>query len=202
MRERTRRVARGTAFAIALLGFGLLAQGLYIPAKAWVAQQLLHRAWKQTLAGAVSPRPWPWADASPLARLRWPDRDISQIVLSHASARGMAFGPGHLPPSARPGRPGHIVLTAHQDTHFRFLDQLTPGDRLELEHVGGVTRYRVTGRQVIDTRQAGLPYQPDLNLLSLVTCWPASLTGRTPYRLVVDLAPEGAAYAVDDHKRT
>ncbi len=173
---------------VALCGVLILAQGLYVPAKAQVAQWLLDRAWNQALtSGEVQP-PWPWADAYPVARLRWPDGDVNQIVLSSASARGMAFGPGHVGGSAKPGQPGHVMLTAHRDTHFSFLGEVSAGDHLELEHAEGISRYQVTGRQVIDVAQGSILLNPESDQLTLVTCWPldAWTTGGTQ-RLLVHL---------------
>ncbi len=157
-----------------LLFSGLLSlgQGLYIPAKAQLAQWLLDNAWQQARSKGVSHPPWPWADGYPVARLRWSDGDINQIVLSNASARGMAFGPGHVGGSARPGQPGHIVLTAHRDTHFSFLGKVVAGDEMDLEHAKGLDRYRVVASQVIDLQQQAVELHPERNQLTLVTCWP------------------------------
>ena len=98
-----------------------MAQGLYIPAKAVVAQQLLQLAWERAQDGARAARSWPWADTPPVARLIVPELDIDQIVLEGASGRTLAFGPGVLPGSVPPGDAGHIVISGHRDTHFRFL---------------------------------------------------------------------------------
>lgn len=69
----------------ALVGLVLVAQGLWIPAKAVLAQVLLQYAWTQTVdAGgpngtdpAAIHRPWPWADTWPVARLRAPAHDAT-----------------------------------------------------------------------------------------------------------------------------
>ena len=44
------------------LGFWQLGQGAYIPAKAWVAQEMMHRAWRRAQDGDSEVPPWPWAD--------------------------------------------------------------------------------------------------------------------------------------------
>ena len=44
------------------LGFWQLGEGAYIPAKAWLAQELMQRAWDRASAGSERPAPWPWAD--------------------------------------------------------------------------------------------------------------------------------------------
>mgnify|MGYP001812304003 FL=1 len=55
--------------ALLALGFWQLGQGAYIPAKAWLAQELMQRAWLRVTAGEDRAAPWPWADTWPIARL-------------------------------------------------------------------------------------------------------------------------------------
>ena len=66
----------------------------------------------------------PGADMRPLARLRQPRLDVTQVVLDGASGRVLAFGPGHVTGSALPGVNGNIVISGHRDTHFRWLRDL------------------------------------------------------------------------------
>jgi hypothetical protein len=63
------------------LGFWQLGQGAYIPAKAWLAQELMQRAWQKTQDGESESPPWPWADTWPVARLLAKGGDIELIVL-------------------------------------------------------------------------------------------------------------------------
>ena len=66
------------------------------------------------------------------------------VLLAGVSGRSLAFGPGHLTGSARPGEPGNCVISAHRDTQFAFLRQLEVGDVLDLETPDGSRhRYRV-----------------------------------------------------------
>ena len=95
------RLLLALLFGIAFWQFG---QGVYIPAKAWVAQELMHRAWLRAGTGSHKPAPWPWADTYPVARLSAKGGDVELIVLEGGSGRTLAFGPGHLSislPSAR-----------------------------------------------------------------------------------------------------
>ena len=88
------RPMHAIALALMLLGAGGLGCGLYIPAKAVLAQQLLRRAWEHSAAGPA--RPWPWARTWPVARLEVPHLGIDQIVLAGAegAARGSGGGSG------------------------------------------------------------------------------------------------------------
>ena len=147
----------------------------WIHAKAWLAQDLLERAWVTTLAAdpQTAIRPWPWADTYPLARLQAPGLDIDQVVLAGASGRSLAFGPGHLDGTAAPGTEGHSVVVGHRDTHFAFLRDLAPGDPLRLQGPDGLWRdYRIETAEVIDARAARLAPDDGRAALTLVTCYP------------------------------
>ena len=176
----------------ALAGALLLADGGYIRSKALLGQWLLERSWAAALAGEPAPRPWPWADTSPVGRLRVPQLDIDQIVLAGAAGRNLAWGPVLVAPSRPPGSGGHTVISGHRDTHFGFLERLQPGDRIELAgRDGRLVDYRVVGREIVDTRSGGLGIDPTADLLSLVTCHQTPmLETQTPFRLVVHAVPE------------
>ena len=58
---------------VALIGGAFLLYGAYLPAKAWLAQQLLDAAWQRRLAGESDVRPWPSADGSFCSPARAPD---------------------------------------------------------------------------------------------------------------------------------
>jgi len=172
---RLRRTAVVIALCFAAAGVGLMGKGLYIHAKAALAQVLIHQAWAAARDGDREATPWPWADTYPVARLTVPALKVDQIVLAHASGRTLAFGPAQLDGSAAPGRPGVTVLTGHRDTHFTFLEKLRPGDVAAIEAPNGAThRYRVVDKQVVHKDQARLPEATNDggSWLVLATCWP------------------------------
>ncbi len=185
--RKRRRIA---IFCIALLlgaGVASTGHGLYIVAKAQLAQVLLHSAWERSRASAVPTRPWPWADTHPVARLVVPARNADLLVLAGASGRTLAFGPGHLDGSAKPGDAGNAVLTAHRDTHFRFLRDVAPGDVVMVERTdGSLHRFRVRDAYVADHRALRLPRDTAQPTLTLVTCYPFdALDPGGPLRYVV-----------------
>jgi len=187
-RARPRRIALGWIAAACLaLGLALTGNALYIHAKALVAQVLLHRAWIATQATGAPVRPWPWADTTPVARLVAPAQDVDLLVLAGATGRTLAFGPGHHDGSAMPGEAGNTVISAHRDTHFRFLRELAVGDALIVEMPAGQRfHYRVREIEVADQRDLRLSRLPAERTLTLVTCYPfdAVETGG-PLRYVV-----------------
>jgi sortase A len=180
-------VRRLAASALLLAGLALLGEGLWIPAKAELAQFLLERAWQRSQRGEQQVAPWPWADTWPLARLRSSEGGDDLFVLAGASGRNLAFGPAHVAGTAPPGATGNSVLAGHRDTHFAFLEELAAGDLLWLERPNGaVRRYRVRGAAVVHESDSS-PLEPAAEpILTLVTCFPfdATLPGG-PLRYVV-----------------
>jgi sortase A len=171
----------------------MFGQGVWICAKASVAQVLLHRAWRLTVPGGKKVAPWPWADTWPIARLRAPRFREDVIVLAGASGRSLAFGPGHLEGSSRPGEPGNCVISAHRDTQFAFLRRLEIGDVVEMETPDGARHlYRVFERLVAHKRQVGLLDNTPEPTLTLVTCYPFdAVAPGGPLRYVVRARHEG-----------
>ena len=159
--------------ALLALGFWQLGQGAYIPAKAWLAQELMQRAWVRTGAGEGRPAPWPWADTWPVARLTAKARGVDLIVLSGGSGRTLAFGPGHLGASALPGEVGNTIIAGHRDTHFRFLKDVKPGELIRVETAAGQGHlYEVTSVDIVDSRKGSLLLDTQAAMMTLVTCYP------------------------------
>lgn len=184
MNRLLRRVCIG---ALAAIGVWQLGSGLYIHAKAWLAQELIAASWASTLAGEREVRPWPWADTWPVARLQIPSIEADLYVLADASGRSLAFGPGYLSGSALPGANGNAIIAAHRDTHFSFLRDTPLGTQILLQAQTGRThRYSVVATHVIDVRVERLTLEGDEPMLSLVTCYPFdALVPGGPLRYVV-----------------
>lgn len=189
MTETKRALSTVAVSCLLCFGFWQLGQGAYIPAKAWVAQELMQRAWRRS-SGTVAHRPWPWADTAPIARLRARQGSVELIVLAGSSGRTLAFGPGHMSASVLPGEVGNSVIAGHRDTHFQFLKYLSLGDSLEVERPDGrYYRYRVIDMDVVDSRRGSLTLDTDEPMLSLVTCYPFDATDTGgPMRFVATAA--------------
>ncbi len=175
------------AALLALAGFVLVGQGLYIHAKAALAQVLLERAFDDSLATGKPVKAWGWADTWPVARIEVPRLKQSAIALRGASGEALAFGPGHLDGTPEAGERGTAIYAAHRDTHFAFLKDVTPGDEIVVRRAdGSVARFRIEGTRVVRWDASGLdPHAAGRNL-ALVTCWPFDATTRGPLRYVVE----------------
>jgi sortase A len=175
------------AGAFFLLGAWQVSAAAWIHAKASVAQELIALSWSQARDSGVSRAPWPGADTRAIARLSVPAHAVSVFVLDGASGRALAFGPGHVSGTARPGSAGNSVIVAHRDTHFAFLRQLVLGDEVLVETPRArVSRYRVREITVVDKGETRLLDPADSAQLTLITCFPFdAIRPGTAWRYVV-----------------
>jgi sortase A len=185
------RTLRTLAVALAAVGVWQVGHGVWIYAKAALAQVLLQRAWARTLDGEADARPWPWADTRPVARLRVPAHGVDLIVLDGVSGRTLAFAPGHATGTPRPGQAGTAIVTGHRDTHFRFLARVRPGDDVIVDTPGRPSaHFRVRETAVVDSRTAVIRRAPDAAALVLLTCYPFdAVRPGGPLRYVVAAEP-------------
>lgn len=162
-----------TGLGISLLGAVWFSQGVYIQAKAVLAQQLLQSAWQETLESRIYVKPWSWADTWPVARLTVASQAVDMIILEGASGSSLAFAPGHLQGTAAPGEPGISLISAHRDTHFSFLRHLKVGDSMRIQNSRGeISEYEVMSMAIKDARAVPLPQQTLNRGIMLVTCYP------------------------------
>ncbi len=187
------RLRIGAAVILLALGAWQFGQGAWIQAKAWLAQVLISKAWAKTLAGHRNVKPWPWADTWPVARLSVPALGIERYVLAGANGAAMAFGPGHLEGTARPGDAGNSVIGGHRDTHLAFLRDLPLGAEIHLESSdGSQRRYLVRHAMVLDKRDVWVAKQEGSTRLTLITCYPfGGLRADGAQRYVISAFAEG-----------
>ncbi len=167
-------------------GLLLLANGLWIPAKAILAQHLLQNSWDKSLTNARAVKPWPWADTWPVARLQVPAHKVDIIVLAGTNGEALAFGPGHLEESSTPGSRGNCVFAGHRDTSFNFLRDIKPGEKLIIQGVDGKYHsYQVTATAIREADKINLE-KSDESWLTLITCYPfTTITPGGPLRFLV-----------------
>lgn len=182
------------AAALAILGLAAMTQGGWIFAKAQLAQLLLERAFDESLATGLPVKPWSWADTWPVARLDVPRLGARAVVLAGSSGQAMAFGPGHVDGTPVPGDPGTAVYSAHRDTHFRFLQHVRIGDRIDvLLRDGRGLRFAVTATEVVRWDASGIDAAASGYRLVLATCWPFDARTAGPDRYLVHAELVGEA---------
>ncbi len=181
-----RRMAALVAILFLTVGAVLGGHGLYIRAKAVVAQILLERAWAETIKTGHATKAWSWADTVPVARLTFPRLRRAAIVLEEAGGEALAFGPAHVAASPEPGDNGVSVIGGHRDTHFAFIGDLRVGDEIDVAtRTGKTIRYRMTGSAIVHAGASGIEVEGKTPRLALVTCYPFGGLQRGPMRYVV-----------------
>jgi sortase A len=184
------------AAILALCGVVLFGQGVWIHAKAILAQVLLERAFAQTLATGRNVKPWAWADTWPVARVEVPRLRKSAIVLHGSSGQALAFGPGQVELTPQAGEPGTAIYSAHRDTHFAFLADVVIGDEIRVTRPDATeARFRVTETAVVRWDASGIDPLAGGRRLVLATCWPlnAKLSGPLRYLVHAQMTDQAAA---------
>lgn len=178
--------------AFLVLGMVQFGSGVWIYAKAQLAQYLIAQVWQESLLDKQRHRPWPWADTFPVAELTI--NNHKWYVLAGANGRNLAFGPTHLSATPLPGELGNSVVVGHRDTQFNILKTLKIGEVIAVKNIYGESRYRVNSLNIAQARQLSL-WQLDSaddagqSTLTLITCYPFdSLRPNPTQRFVVSAA--------------
>ena len=164
----------------------LFGQGVYIHAKALVAQILLEKAFDKSVASGRNIKPWSWADTWPIARIEVKRLHARSIVLAGSSGQALAFGPGHVELTPDAGERGVAVYSAHRDTHFRFLKDIMIGDEIDVTRSdGSMFRYRADRTSVVRFDTSGIDALGGEYELVLSTCWPLEAITPGPERYLL-----------------
>lgn len=120
-----------------------------------------------------------------VARIIIPSIGVDAIVVDGTSPWDLAQGPGFYPEGSRPDEGGNVAIAGHRTTYgawFRHLDQLEPGDVIELVYAGQVYHYEVERVWPIANNDWSVIAPTGDHVLTLTTCHPP---GSSRQRLVV-----------------
>jgi LPXTG-site transpeptidase (sortase) family protein len=150
-------------------------------------QRRLAREWDERYAASLHATPGAPASVvdDGLIRVSIPKIDLDAIVVEGTSRKQLLVGPGHLERSALPGETGNAVITAHRDTFFRHIYELSKGDEIVVRRGGEVFRFEVTGKKIVDPSDVSVVRATKEPRLTLITCYPTYFIGPAPERLVV-----------------
>ena len=175
------------AYIVAAVGLIVFAYGAHIPAKAMLAQYLINDAWNETVETGDVKKPWSWADMHPVMKLSSKKHNKNLIVLSGEKGNTLAFAPGYNTRSFEPGQGGTTIISAHRDTHFRFLEDVSLDDVFEVtDRNNNTTSYVVNDIKIIDSDQQDITVYDNQAEIKLITCYPfdAPIAGG-PLRYIV-----------------
>jgi len=126
-----------------------------------------------TTTTSTVPRSTPTGEA--VAIIRIPKIGVEKAVVEGVSVEALKKGPGHYPSTPLPGQPGNSAIAGHRTTYgapFFRLDELAPGDQVEVTTRAGDFTYEVTGSQIVKPSQNEVLAPTDDNRLTLTTCNP------------------------------
>jgi sortase A len=167
-----------TVVGVFLLGFvGSEYYGMYSE------QKRLTQDWEKQNAPVQQGEVRPVADG--LTRVEIPKINLEAMVVEGTTRKQLKLGIGRIKTSAQPGEMGNSVITAHRDTFFRKIYELTKGDEILIRRNGEVFRYRVTGKRIVDPSDVSVIRPTKDAQLTLITCYPTYFIGPAPERLVV-----------------
>lgn len=117
-------------------------------------------------------------EGQPFAIIRIPT--IERLVDGWAVVEGVTRadlknGAGHMPSTPLPGQPGNSVISGHRTTYgapFHELEELVPGDLIEVETALGVHTYAVRESTVVRPTELWVIGDRPGAWLTLTTCHP------------------------------
>jgi sortase A len=126
---------------------------------------------------AVAPAAPPeFRPGDPIALMKIPRLGVTQTIVSGVGRADLQRGPGHFRTTPLPGGMGNAAIAGHRTTFgepFRHLDDLEPGDRIELTDVlGRRFLYLVQWSRVVPPTDLGVIESSGQPELTLITCDP------------------------------
>ncbi len=88
-----------------------------------------------------------------IARIKIPSIDVDKIVVEGVDVDDLRKGPGRYKRSVLPGEPGNTAFAGHRTTYgapFHNIDNLIPGDEIQVTSLLGEFTYRVIGQKEKD----------------------------------------------------
>jgi sortase A len=142
------------------------------------------------LINAYVPPPIPTPGPEQARRLQIPSLNLDKPIVQGDSWEELKKGVGQQTGSGRPGEPGNVVLSAHNDIYgeiFRHLDQLESGDEVIISSERQSYTYIVRDVQVVRPTDVWVMDQTEYPSATLISCYPYLVNNK---RIVVfaDLA--------------
>lgn len=122
---------------------------------------------------------------APLAMLRIPKINLEVPIFNDTDDLTLNRGVGRILGTAQVGTPGNLGIAGHRDGFFRGLQNIAPGDVLELVRPGHSDRYAVSQIQIVAPEDTSVLNPTAVPTLTLVTCFPFYFVGHAPKRYIV-----------------
>lgn len=124
-----------------------------------------------TIARAVADPPV----GNPVGVISIPTISLSMVIVEGTGEAQLQDGPGHYPATPLPGEEGNVAIAGHRTTYlhpFYNLNELVPGDAIEIATVQGLFVYSVTSSQAVPPTDVTVVDPTPTPTLTLTTCNP------------------------------
>ena len=114
-------------------------------------------------------------DGDALGRIRIAKIGVSDVFVEGTDAPDLRRGPGHYPATPLPGQRGTVAIAGHRTTYgapFHDIDELDPGDRIELDMPYGRFTYRVERLKIVKPTAVEVTDPVGYDRLVLSACHP------------------------------
>ena len=119
-----------------------------------------------------------------IGRIRIPKLGVDQKLMHGVTLNNIDHGPSHWPGPPMPGEMGNVVVAGHRVTHtrpFRNVDQLQPGDLVELDANGVKATYSMYETFIVPPSGMHIVENTPEPILTTFGCHPP---GSARYRIV------------------
>jgi len=124
---------------------------------------------------AYVPPPIPTPGPEQARRIQIPAISVDAVIFQGDDWEQLKKGVGQHIPSGQPGRPGNMVLSAHNDIFgeiFRHLDKLKPGDEFYVSTERQQYTYVVRELRVVEPTDVWVLQPTDHASATLISCYP------------------------------
>lgn len=114
-------------------------------------------------------------EGGPLGRIVIPRIGANFVIVQGTNTGDLQKGPGHYTDTALPGARGTVGVAGHRTTYlapFRNIDDLGPGDRVELRMPYGRFTYVVDGTRIVSPGDVSVLRHRSGDWLVLTACHP------------------------------
>ncbi|MGX9133230.1 class D sortase [Rummeliibacillus sp. JY-2-4R] len=131
----------------------------------------------------------PWSKlpepGSKIGDLKFPSVGLDVQVVQGTDDNELKQGAGHFAGSSLPGQGGNVVLSGHNDTVFKDLENLKKGDEITFTTPYGDFVYKATKFKIVNADDQTIIVPKDYETLTLTTCYPFSYIGDAPERYII-----------------
>ncbi|XPF94528.1 class GN sortase [Colwellia sp. RE-S-Sl-9] len=162
-----------SSLVLCVIAILVIAHSMYLPAKAWLSQQLIAYSWEASQITKKPSPPWPWADTTAIAKMSIPRLNKSLVLLQGTDPTTLAFSAGVMHQYSRLKSNNPFVVAGHRDTHFSFLQDIKMKDVIAINDIHGNTQlYEVENIDIVDSDETPLLLDVEDPNLLLITCYP------------------------------